>query len=49
MSKELTQSPCEIAPYGYCNNAEGCDTCPHRKAFLEMLNENRKRNKSQTL
>ena len=18
------KSPCEIAPYGYCNNAEGC-------------------------
>jgi len=27
-SKEMSEI-CETAPYPWCNNAEGCDTCEH--------------------
>lgn len=34
MSEEFTKCPCDEAPYPWCNNAEGCGSCPEYEAWL---------------
>lgn len=36
MSDKLTHCPCEKAPFPWCNNAEGCDTCGEYDAWAEQ-------------
>ncbi len=31
--KNKEQNICEQAPFPYCNNAEGCDSCPYSNNF----------------
>lgn len=33
--KGFTPCPCDEAPYPWCNNAEGCDTCADYERWLE--------------
>ena len=35
MSDKLTPCPCDKAPYPWCNNAEGCGSCPEYERWLE--------------
>ena len=35
MSKKKSNCPCEKAPYPWCNNGEGCGSCPEYEYWEE--------------
>ena len=35
MVYKITECPCDKAPYPWCNNAEGCGSCPEYEAWIK--------------